>query len=94
MTELAHPPTPNSLGYNSSREAIPFKTIAHTVGATEIEPLALAVFHTELTDQSLTIEFADGTETTIPNVPPAFEIKGLIRKVTAATDATTVYLWV
>lgn len=91
---MNHPDVKNPLGLNSGRDLIPFKTISHTVGASEIEPVALAVFHTESTNQDLTIEYADGTTATISNVPEGYEIKGMIKKVTAATSATTVYLWV
>lgn len=91
---MDHPSIPNVLGENSGRDLIPFKTISHTVGASEIDPVALAVFHTETTNQDLTIEYADGTTVTVANVPEGYEVKGMIKKVTAATSATTVYLWI
>lgn len=90
---MDHPSTPMSLGKDSARDLIPQKTIAHTVGESEIKPMALGVFHAESTDQELTITFWDDTTVTIPNVPAFYEIKGIIKKVTAATSAITVYIW-
>lgn len=91
---MDHPSTPMALGNGSARDLIPQKTISHTVGASEIKPLALGVFHTESSDQSLSITYWDDTTVTIPNVPAFYEVKGVIKKVTAATSATTVYIWV